>query len=155
MVYASGSYNESKLLDNLPVGVAGQTANALLPTEGKTLTDVPKFTIGGFVRYDTGRVFLQSQLKYNGLRYATLTNDEKVPGYTTVDLAAGYNLPQEWTGRAKVGLSVNVSNLFDKRYLGAINYGRNAVAVNGIAANGPTYFQGAPRFTSVRIRVDY
>jgi iron complex outermembrane receptor protein len=154
-VYASGSYNESKLLDDLPVGVAGQTTNAVLPTRGKTLTDVPKFTVGGFVRYDTGRIYLQSQFKYNGLRYSTLTNDEKVPGYTTVDLAAGYNLPQEWTGRAKVGLSVNVSNLFDKRYLGAINYGRNAVAVNGIAANGATYFQGAPRFTSVRIRVDY
>ena len=153
--YVSGSYNDAKLKSDLPVGISGQPTNALLPTKGKQLTDVPRTTLAGSIRYDDGGLFGQLQTKYTGRRYATLTNDEYVSPFATVDLIAGYNLPPEWTRGVKTAITFSVTNLLDKKYYGAINFGRNLNAVNGIAANPASYFLGSPRFFSVKFRADF
>jgi iron complex outermembrane receptor protein len=153
--YLSGSLNDTRLQNDVPVGNNGQTTNALLPTSGKQLTDVPRTTAAGQIRYDDGTLFGQVQAKYTGRRYSTLVNDDYVSPLTTVDLMAGYNLPSAWTRGVRTSLTVNVSNVFDKRYFGAINFGRNLNATNGIAPNPASFFLGAPRFLSVKLRADF
>jgi iron complex outermembrane receptor protein len=153
--YLSGSLNSSSLLDDLATGVSGSTAIHLLPTEGKQLVNLPNYTLAGQLRYDSKSYFVFIQPKFTGKRYSSLVNDQWVDGYATWDMAAGFNLPTEWTHGAKAGVELSVTNLFDKQYLGFINYSNNANTVNGVPGVQPSYWQGAPRFFSAKFRVDF
>jgi iron complex outermembrane receptor protein len=152
--YLSGSYNKSELLADLPIGVFGNTANSLLPTKGRNLTDVPRMTGAAQLRYDDGSVFALVQVKYTGLRYSTLVNDEQISGFALANLSAGYTLPRDWFHGAKIQASVNVDNLLDRKYYGSINFGTNAATVNGIPANNASYFFGSPRTFAFRLRAE-
>jgi iron complex outermembrane receptor protein len=154
-VYLSGSLNTSSLLDDLATGVSGSAATVLLPTKGKQLVDLPNYTLAGQLRYDSKSYFVFVQPKFTGKRYSSLVNDQWVDGYATWDMAAGFNLPTEWTHGAKTGVELSVTNLFDKQYLGFINYSNNANTANGVAGVQPSYWQGAPRFFSAKFRVDF
>lgn len=153
--YLSGSYNNAKLDNDVAVGVAGQTANRLLPTKGKRLVDTPLVTLAGQVRYDDSVFFGHVQAKYTGVRYATLVNDERLPGFVKIDLALGYNLPENITHGNKAKISLNLDNLTNKRYFGSVNFGNNLYAVNGLPSNPATYFLGAPRFFSAKLDVQF
>lgn len=154
-LYGSGSYTYSRLLNDLQVGVAGQSTPGILPTQGKELTDTPKYIFATLLRYDLDDFFAQMQAKYTGTRYASLTNDEAVSPFTTVDIATGYTLPEAWTGRFQTKAVLSVTNLFDKHYLGGINFGNNARVYNGVPVNLPTYQVGAPRYISAKLQVMY
>ena len=84
-----------------------------------------------------------------------MTNDESVPSFVVVDLLAGYKLPQSLTGPTHAEVIASVNNLFDKKFYGGINFGNNALSYYGIAPNLPSYQVGAPRFMSVKVKVDY
>ena len=154
-LYSAATFNTSELKNDILVGVSGQASNRVLPTRGKKLTDLPDSTLSAQLRYEQPGYFASVQAKYTGKRYATLMNDEAAAAFTTVDLSAGVDLPPAWIGGAKADLLFTVNNLFDKQYLGAINFGNNAQAVNGIPASGATYFQGGPRFASLSLRVKF
>jgi iron complex outermembrane receptor protein len=126
-----------------------------LPTAGKVLTDAPKYITALQVRYENENFFAQAQGKYTGKRFGSLTNDESVPSFVTVDLLAGYNIPKSWTGPVSARVIASVTNLLDKKYYGGVNFGNNALSYNGIAPNLPSYQVGASRFTSVKLKVDY
>ena len=151
--YVSGSYTEATLRNNLYIGVNGTTQP--LPTAGKTLTDTPKLIGAVQVHYENDAFFGQVQAKYTDKRYGSLTNDESVPSFVVVDLLAGYRLPQSLTGKTRAEIIASVNNLFDKKYYGGVNFGNNALSYNGIAPNLPSYQVGAPRFMSVKVKVDY
>jgi iron complex outermembrane recepter protein len=153
--YVSGSLNTSSLLGDLATGIPGTHTSVILPTKGKQLVDLPNYTLAGQLRYDSKSYFVFIQPKFTGKRYATLMNDQSVDGYVTWDMSAGYKIPSEWTHGVKSVVEVSATNLFDKQYLGAINYTNNANAVNGLAGSQPTYWPGAPRFISVKLRADF
>ncbi|WP_417624173.1 TonB-dependent receptor domain-containing protein [Paremcibacter congregatus] len=54
--------------------------------------------------------------KHVGKRWGDLSNTDRLPSYTLVDLWAGYTL--EMNGMTNIDLGLNVNNLADKRYLG-------------------------------------
>ncbi|MDE1145612.1 MAG: TonB-dependent receptor [Azospirillaceae bacterium] len=152
--YLSGSYTQSHLKNDLLVGLSNGTTVAL-PTAGKQLTDTPEWLVSSLLRYERDNYFAQIQGKYTAHRFSTLTNDEEVPSFYTFDVAAGYTLPESLTGRFTTKLVLSVTNLFDKHYLGGINFGNAAQVYNGVAANLPTYELAPPRFTSVKMTVTY
>ena len=151
--YVSGSYTEATLRNNLYVGVNGTTQ--ALPTAGKTLTDTPKLIGAVQLHYENDAFFGQVQAKYTDKRYGSLTNVESVPSFVVVDLLAGYRLPQSLTGKTHAEIIASVNNVFDKKYYGGVNFGNNALSYNGIGPNLPSYQVGAPRFMSVKVKVDY
>ncbi|TWB27724.1 TonB-dependent receptor [Nitrospirillum bahiense] len=152
--YMSTAYTQSHLKNDLYVGLAnGSTVP--LPTAGKQLTDTPEWLVSGLLRYERDSYFAQIQGKYTAHRFSTLTNDEEVPSFYTFDVAAGYTLPEALTGRFATKLVLSVTNLFDKRYLGGINFGNNAQPYNGVAANLPSYQPAPPRFISAKMTVTY
>jgi len=52
-------------------------------------------------------------------RYSDIENREKIDSYTVVDLQVGYKIKQ--LGRLKeAAFEIEFSNLFDKKYVGAI-----------------------------------
>ncbi|MGB8328414.1 MAG: TonB-dependent receptor [Steroidobacteraceae bacterium] len=148
--YASVSYSHSKVKANIPVSLT-----ASLPTAGKQLVETPKWTFGGRLEYrplPQWRLGLQG--KQVGSRFSTDVNDEQVPGYALADFDASY----EFTafGGKTWSAQLNVTNLFDKVYLGSISSRNNAITIPGVqAGSSPTYNVGAPRTLQVSLRAQF
>ncbi|UKK83501.1 TonB-dependent receptor [Sphingopyxis sp. BSN-002] len=159
-VYAFGSYLKSKIKDDVVNGVCsavsptcaaiGDPIYAL--TKGKRESGSPTFTLGGRVQGQLGPVELGAQIKRTGPRYVndqnlplvqTINNvvttvwGAKAPAYTLVDLDARVGL--DWAGLGdKVYFQFNVTNLFDKLYVGGFD---GQLANNTV----PNVNIGAPR----------
>ena len=117
--YASYSFIDSEILDNIPNAVAG-----VLPTKGKSVYETPKHQGGARVQYDpTEWLSLGAQAKWVGDRWTNLVNTEKFRGYELVDFDVRFKL-SEITGLDAMGnntyIQFNVRNAFNKRYLGDI-----------------------------------
>lgn len=107
--YNSASFNRSTYDDNY-------TQNgALVPTRGKITVDTPQKMLASEVSWNSGPWNLSLRGKYTGTRYYTYTNDRGFGGYTTFDLGAGYDFGK-FSYASDIRLSLNVTNLTDKRY---------------------------------------
>ncbi|WP_033074595.1 TonB-dependent receptor [Sphingopyxis sp. MWB1] len=160
-VTAFGSYLKSKIKDDVQNGVCpavGPNCAAIgdpifAPTAGKRESGAPVYTFGGRVQAILGPVELGAQVKRTGPRYVndqntpldqtingvpkTVVYGAKAPGYTLVDLDARLGL--EWAGLGdKTYFQFNVTNLFDKLYVGGFD--------GQLANNSVPFVQiGAPR----------
>jgi iron complex outermembrane recepter protein len=150
------SYNDSKLQDNIQVGVTPATltvpaAPIFLNTAGKRVAETPKWTAGYRAQVEFGPVELGLQVKYVSDRFATDLNDIKSGSYTTADLDARFSLAQ-W-GLEKTWFQLNVYNLFDRFYFG--NIGTQIAAPPNVGGAQPNFAVGAPRTVSGTIRVGF
>jgi len=142
MVYAFGSYLKSKIQDDVALS---STTVAL--TAGKRESGAPVYSFGGRVQGDVAGLLVGIQAKRTGPRYINDQNlpvvisgvqvyGAKAPAYTVVDLDARYSL--ESLGAPGIAVQLNITNLFDKFYVG----GFDGTLVN----NNATFAQiGAPR----------
>lgn len=142
-IYAFGSYLKSKIRDNVEL-----SATTVALTAGKRESGAPIYTAGGRIQGNLGPVTLGAQAKRTGSRYVNDQNlpvfasgaqvyGAKVRGYTLVDLDARISL--EWAGlNDKTYFQLNVTNLFDKLYVGGFD---------GTLSNTGTTFAniGSPR----------
>jgi iron complex outermembrane receptor protein len=127
--YASASYIESEIKDNIP----GTASGPPLLTKGKTLYETPKLQAAVRVQWDPIEFLsLGVQGKFVGDRWTNLVNTEKFPGYTLWDLDVRFKLDQ--LGMERSYLQANVRNLFDERYLGDIT-----TNLTGTALGQPGY----------------
>ncbi len=147
-VYASGSYDHSKLINNFQV-----SATTFAPTAGKKLVETPDWTFSLRGQYEIGDFQFGAQLKYTGDRFSTDVNDEVAPAYTLVDLDARYNLTQ--LGLKNTFVQFNVTNLFDKAYFGSISSRTTAVSTVPGYSGLPTYNIGSPRTIQGSIHVEW
>ena len=157
-VYVSGTYTKSRNEKDLQTALTGAIATppVVQPTAGKEFPDTPNWLAGLTLQYAQARYYVNVQTKYTGKRFSTLTNDESVPGYTTVALNGGYLFGDMGAVRA-VTLRYNISNLFDKKYL-ASNAGSGSLFTTnatGPGASAPVYYAGAPRFASVSVSAEF
>jgi iron complex outermembrane recepter protein len=151
-IYAFASYLKSEIKDNVQIG--GTAAAPIFAlTAGKRESGSPTFTWGGRARGDLGPIELGAQIKRTGPRYVndqniplvqtvngtanTVVYPSKTPSYTLVDLDARINL--DWAGLGeKTYFQLNVTNVFDKLYVGGFD--------GQLAANTVPFVQiGAPR----------
>ena len=98
-------------------------------------------------------------------RYATDINDVILPGYSTMDVDVRFNLKQ-W-GLDKTFIQLNVSNLFDRQYLGSIGSQiasstniagqvTNIATTANIPGGGtPTFTPASPRAFTVSVQVGF
>lgn len=95
-------------------------------TDGKQVTDVPKWSLtsGVIAKYKGFEVV--PTLRYIGERYGDISHEEKIPAYTVVDLKLGYHM-ENIKYFKDVNFSLEVYNLFDKKYVAS-----------------PSYYPGAP-----------
>ncbi len=160
-VYGSASYINSELLANTPLGAS--PTNVLL-TRGAEVVETPNLTYAVRLNWDpTDWLSLGLQGKYVGRRYATDVNDQIAHSYTVADFDARVDL--DFLGLDSSYLQLNVTNLFDERYLGGISSQTNAIAIvdtdpgvagnQGRGANAPTYALGAPRTVQLTLRYEF
>jgi iron complex outermembrane recepter protein len=138
--YASYSYIESEIQDNIPNAVAG-----ILATKGKSLYEIPKHQGGVRVQWSPiENLSLGVQGKFVGDRWTNLVNTEKFGGYALWDLDARLSL--DGFGLEKAYVQANIRNLFDERYLGDIS-----TNLTGTALGQPGY----RRTYIVTLRIEY
>ncbi|MGZ3183384.1 MAG: TonB-dependent receptor [Telluria sp.] len=132
----SATYNSSKYKsDYMDNGV-------LVRAGGKTVVDAPKTMFATELTWEDKNSFVRFGAKYTGERYYTFLNDAGVPAYTLATLSAGMKWKNLWMLK-EVALSVHVTNLFDKTYLGTI--GSNGFVQSDPTGTFQTLLTGAPR----------
>lgn len=113
-LYAFGSYIKSEIQNDI-IGSGG----TLLNTAGNRERAAPDWLFGGRAEVNLGDVSVGAQAKYTGNRFLNDTNTVKFKSYTVVDMNLRYNL--ENLGLAKSQIQLNVTNLFDKFYVGSFS----------------------------------
>ena len=157
--YGSLSYTDSVMLENKVC----LTVNALscLPTANKQMPDTPMWLSGLNATYKIGSFYASLDAKYTGKNYSTLVDDQVVKSTTLFNLSTGYKFGD--LGMLKSPqIMVNVVNLTDKKYV-RVNSGSGSqftyysVPINSAlnSPSQPSYYVGAPRFTSVTLRADF
>lgn len=161
--YVFGSYLKSKIKDDLLLTELNNGTQIFSPTGGKRESGSPVFTLGGRAQGRLGPLELGVQAKRTGKRYINDSNlpvftgaagtqiyPAAAPAYTLVDLDA--RLPLEFIGlNKKTYLQLNVSNLFDKLYVGGFDGGNQSPTYNANTGlitgySNPIFVQiGAPR----------
>jgi iron complex outermembrane receptor protein len=114
---------------------------------GKTVVDSPKHMLRGELNYDQGPIFARIGANYMSKRYYSYTNDASVPGRVLVDASAGYRFTD------RIELQLNVSNLFDKKYVATI--GSGGFANSDAAGTQQTLLVGAPRQVFATIKAGF
>ena len=171
-VYAFGSYLKSKILDDVQTGTAGGNP-VFAMTKGKRESGSPVYTFGGRIQSNLGPLQVGVQAKRTGKRYVNDQNTPvfqclvslsagrcpnpginqyqvfgaTAPAYTLVDLDARLSLA--FIGlNDRTYLQLNVTNLFDKFYVGGFG---------GTTSNtGISFVQiGAPRAVSGTVVIGF
>ncbi len=128
------------------------TTCVLYATAGKQQVDTPKQMVASVLTLKQGGFSASLQGKYTGRRYYTYTNDQSFGGYTTFDLGLGYQFGQ--LGPLKgTKLSLNVTNLTDKRY--ASNFDNSVFAPNDPAGTILVFHSSAPRQVFATVSVGF
>lgn len=147
--YNSASYNETTYDDDLNWCT---TTCVVKATAGKQQVDTPKEMVASVLTVRRNGFWASLQGKYTGKRYYTYTNDQSFGGVTTFDLGLGYDFGQ--IGPAKgAKLSLNVTNLTDKRY--AANFDNSVFAPDDAAGSILVAHSSAPRQIFATIGVDF
>ena len=134
--YNSASFNDSTYgSDYMQNGV-------VVPTKGKTQTDTPKTLLSSELKWRSGPWSAELRGKYTGKRYYTYTNDQGFGGFTVFDAGAAYDFGQLGFVQ-KLKLSLNVTNLGDKRY--ASNLDSSVFAPTDAAGKLYVFHASAPR----------
>ncbi|SFG18194.1 iron complex outermembrane recepter protein [Novosphingobium sp. CF614] len=143
-LYAFASYINSEIEDDVVTSASNCTAAKVtagvcysttasgtttyyLNTSGNRERAAPKWLVGGRAQLTLGDFGFGAQAKYTGsrylndLNYSDLVYGAKFKGYTVVDLDMRYSL--ETLGLAKSQIQLNVTNLFDKFYVGSFSGG--------------------------------
>lgn len=136
LVYAFGSYIDSEIGADVQTG-----PTAFAATKGNRERGAPAYLWGGRVQGSLGPVDLGAQIKRTGSRYLNDINTFKVAGYTVVDLDLRYNLAH--LGLEKSFVQFNVSNLFDKFYIGSFSGGLTTASSTFVNFGAPRAISGS------------
>ncbi len=116
--------------------------NGVVETGGKYVVGVPSLMFTSSLNYhrDGWRVSLDG--KYTGRRYISYLNDSQVPEYWVFNAGAGYDFGKVGVF-SNIGLSLNVTNLADKRYFATT--GTGGYVASDRQGYNQTLMAGAPR----------
>jgi iron complex outermembrane receptor protein len=139
-IFGSASYIHSRIERDLTTSVAGW----FIPTGGRELTETPDWQFFGRGQYTWEGLEIGLQGKFVGRRFGTETNEpvSRVGPYFVADLDASYDLGQ--IGFEGSALRFNVTNLFDKGYLGSIPTTQSCQMNSVLVYRGPLPAPAAP-----------
>ncbi len=130
-IYGSFSYNKSEITEDFKTAT-----NTVIAAKGKQTPDTPEILAKLAVTYNLFGVEISPIAKFVDSRFGDVLNSERIPSYWVFDLDLKYSLPP-FLGLKDVTLGINVQNLFDRSYIGAISSFDDT-------AKG-SYMVGAPR----------
>ena len=134
-LYNAASYNLSKYKRDYTstasgIGAATDTciggylvSGGIVPTCGKQLPGIPKWMNKSVATLSLDPIEVQVIGDYVGARYATFSNDAKVPSYFLTSLRVAARVPEGVIPLRKAELALNVTNLFDKKGISTLGVG--------------------------------
>lgn len=137
------TYNQTTF-DRDYVKYTTATAFTVVPTSGKFVPDFPEYMVNAELNYKFKGFYAGFDSRYLARRYSTPVNSEWLGGYTTYGALLGYQAD----GTTKLGrlrVQLNVSNLFDKDYLGTISPGETV----------GSFQPGAPRTMYLAVSTEF
>jgi iron complex outermembrane receptor protein len=142
-VYGSVTYTQSEVQDDLPNGTVGGVP-VFLPTAGNRLVETPTWQYAGRIDYSIGDFDIGVQGKWVDDRFANDINTEVAPSYDVWDLDIRYTLAS--MGAPDWYLQLNMTNIFDEKYLGDISTSTSGTG---------SYQLGAPASTMLTLRAAF
>ncbi|AQS88615.1 TonB-dependent receptor [Neoasaia chiangmaiensis NBRC 101099] len=143
-IYASYAYNDSVYNDNLTTG------GVPYGTKGKSVVAMPHNLANVELAYDDGTIWGNVGMQYQGRRTYTYTNDQWVKPNDIFNLNLGYRFhAHNWVLNG-LDAQINVTNLFDKRYVATV--GSTGFAVSDPTGSLQTLQAGAPRMVFFTLR---
>jgi len=126
-LYGSYAYTKSTLEADL-----NSLGDGIYNTTGKTLLNTPKNI--GYVRvgYDQGPFWASLDAKYRSAIWGDWSNTQRVGGYTTLNLSAGWKFEDFSSWFRKPYIKLNMFNLTDRQAL------TNANNISAFLATNPT-----------------
>lgn len=134
-LYNATSYNLSKYQSDYTATAAGIGAatdtciggflvvGGVIPTCGKQLPGTPKWMNKTVASLNIDPAELQLVGDYVGRRFSTFTNDASVPSYFLLSARLGVKIPENLVPLRKAELSLNVTNLTDKKGVSTLSIG--------------------------------
>lgn len=153
--YTSVSFFHSRVSDTADARIClNATCSQLVNLVGKEVAETPNWTISQRFQYKIAGFNFGLGAKYTARRYATDTNDLRIPSYVVVDADITYDLGElGWTGSF---LKFNAMNLFDENYFGSISSQRCFTPNVSTATSGcgayPFVNVGSPQTFSITLR---
>lgn len=132
----NGYYNHFEFEEDIRNSLAGD-----LEVKGNQIADTPQFGASLTADYRLGGFSATPVVRYTGRRYGDALNKETLSSYWLVDLNMAYRLKNLWRFQ-ETKLSLSFLNLFDKKYIGAMD------AADDTRPGQMSYYPGAP-FTVV------
>lgn len=144
--YVSAEVLHTQLLDNVPAGstFGGTIISDYLPTAGKQLPGAPNFTAGIGLDYDDGHWFGNLAYKYQSAQFATLMNDQGMPGFGRLDGSVGYRFSNIGFVKAPE-IKLSLSNLLNSNQVTGISSVTSA-AFNTTGTKGGTVSGSTPYY---------
>ncbi len=90
-----------------------------LKISGNQFPDTPRFLLKTGLIWTLGGFSLMPIFKYTGHRYGDPENQQRIPGYGTLDLDLRYRR-KDILGCREIEIGLNLTNLFDREHIGAI-----------------------------------
>lgn len=109
-LYGSYTYTVARQQSDVNAGSDG-----IYFTKGRALTNTPHSAAFARLSYRQGRLWANLSAKYRGAVWGDWSNTERVGGYTTFNLGAGYHFADFSTNFSKPYVKLNVFNLTDHR----------------------------------------
>jgi len=129
IVYFNPSYTEMSFDDNF------ETGGSVLKIKGNQLPDTPNWVVKSGLIYTISDFEISPMVRWVDKRYGDAANKEEVDDYIIVDLGIKYSKEDlGWLKHASIGLELK--NLFDEKYVGAIYASDTATDVD--------YYAGSP-----------
>ena len=134
-LYNAASYNLSKYRSDYSstasgIGAATNTCiggflvtNGVVPTCGKEIPGVPKWLNKTVATLSVGPFEVQGIGDYVGRRFATFSDDTRVPSYFLASLRVAARVPDGTLPLRRAELALNVTNLTQKRGVSSLSIG--------------------------------
>ncbi|HYS46932.1 MAG TPA: TonB-dependent receptor, partial [Rhizomicrobium sp.] len=154
-VYTSASYEHTRVSSGpLASIITNATTGAGVSIAGKELTETPDWTLVQRYQYKYEGFTLGIGGKYVGRRFATETNDYRVPSYVTTNLDLSYDLGEfGWEGSY---IRFNAENLLNQQYFGSVQTLRTCFTPYVPTTSGcttyPALVVGSPQTFQVTLR---
>jgi iron complex outermembrane receptor protein len=137
--YLNPTYNH--LTYDKDITYAGKT----LKSEGKQVVDVPRWTVASGLILNYNNFEIMPQVRFLSKRYGNVEHTERIPSFLVCDLRVSYL--RERIGFIKnFKVSVEVDNLFDKKYVSVINAMDDAVSETTYGVGAPFTVKGSLSF---------
>ena len=154
-VYTSASYEHTRVSDGpLSFIITNPTTGTGVSIAGKELTETPDWTFVQRYQYNYAGFTLGFGGKYVSRRFATETNDYRLPSYVTANLDLSYDLGEVgWQGSY---IRFNAENLFNQKYFGSVQTLRTCFTPYTPTTSGctsyPALVVGSPPTFQVTLR---